>query len=218
MIKNKRFKKRKMLFTGTFVLLSALGYVGDWTAKREEVDGEVIQTTDKQIYQVREYHKIFEKVGERLLPEGLSISPSTFADYALIVSYCESGWNPQAKNSIDAQGLFQWTRATRFYLDIPSNITDKAFEDQAEYLYLFIKATGKANKIKTAADLHQINLSPSTPMNTDTLCNIENNAALDFDENGYINKNDLILFQKKRILSSKNPTLMGIWSKYLTKP
>jgi hypothetical protein len=55
-------------------------------------------------------------------------------------------------------------------------------------------------------------------MNTDTLCNIENNAALDFDENGYINKNDLILFQKKRILSSKNPTLMGIWSKYLTKP
>lgn len=218
MIKKKKFKKRKMLFTGTFVLLSALGYVGDWTAKKSNVDSEIIQTTDKQIYQVRKYHKIFEKIGDKLVEEGLSISPSTFADYALIVSYCESGWNTEAKNSIDAQGLFQWTKATRFYLGIPSNITDKDFEEQAEYLYLFIKATGKARKIQNPVDLHQINLSPSTPMNTDTLCNIESNAALDLDTNGYVNRNDLILFQKRRILNSNNPTLMGIWSKYLTKP
>lgn len=216
MKKNKKPKKRMIFFTTIFLTIPAIwGYNKEWMQESFE-----LHETNAEIFEIREKHKIFEQVGERLKNHGLGISPSTFADYALIVSYCESKWNPKAKNSIDAQGIFQWTVPTREYLNLPKDITGEPFEKQATYLGDYLIATGKVRQISNPTDLHLLNFSPSNPLKSDTITGVdyEKNKALDLDENGFLSRNDLALFEKRCIMNSGNATLMGIWSKQFLKP
>mgnify|MGYP000853883859 FL=1 len=128
----------------------------------------------------------------------LSISPETFADYMFIVAKCESNHTLDALNG-DQTGLWQHTEATMKKLHMKPPTT---LENQAYNYLIFLKAVGKKKlrKVKTSVDLHCYNFAPCR--NKDGILSIVNNPgleALDFDKDSVITKNDLKIFQQKRL-------------------
>lgn len=126
----------------------------------------------------------------------LSVSPEKFATFIWKVSYCESGHKVKAK-SRDQLGLWQMTADTRKKLRVKHG----CINTQAENYFKFLKAGGrKLRRIKTSVDLHCYNFAPAR-FTQDTLSQVTNDGlrALDFNKDSIITKEDLKLFQKKRL-------------------
>lgn len=129
----------------------------------------------------------------------LSVSPEKFATFLWNVSYCESGHKVKSKGKDGAGslGLWQMTADTRKKLRVKHG----CINTQAENYFKFLKAGGKKlRRIKTSVDLHCYNFAPAR-FTQDTLSQVTNDGlrALDFNKDSIITKEDIILFQKKRL-------------------
>lgn len=129
----------------------------------------------------------------------LSVSPDKFASFMWVVSYCESGHkiDVKGKDAAGSIGLFQMTKETRSRLKVKHG----GLKVQAENYFKFLKAGGKRLRhIKNSVDLHCYNFRP--PIFTrDTLSQVTNPQleALDFNKDSVITREDIRLFQKKKL-------------------
>lgn len=126
----------------------------------------------------------------------ISVSPEKFAEFMYKVSYCESGHKVKAKNG-DQLGLWQMTADTRKKLKVRHG----GLDIQAKNYYKFLAAGGKKLRwIKSSVDLHCYNFTPAN-FRKDTLSQVTNDGlrALDLDKDSIITRQDIILFQKKRL-------------------
>lgn len=147
----------------------------------------------------------YYNMGKRLLQDNLiTIPASQFAKIATIVAYCESNLNTKA-NKLDQQGIFQITEDTRKACNIPEQY-DLSIDEQIKCHEIFLrKCSVKAlRSIKTSVDFHALNFAPSRVFQ-DTLSKVTNKylAALDFTRDNIITKEDLKIFQKKRVKNNK---------------
>lgn len=131
----------------------------------------------------------------------LSVSPQQFSKFLWIVSYCESGHQLTASDGISV-GLFQMTTDTKRRLRIPKG---NSLEAQAEGYFKYLKALGKTRvrSIKNSVDLHCYNL---TVRNKDGILSKVTNErldALDLNRDSVITKEDLRLFQNKRLNNAR---------------
>lgn len=127
----------------------------------------------------------------------LSVSPEQFATFMWKVSYCESGHKVNAKGGAGSIGLFQMTKETRNRLKVKHG----SLNMQAENYYKFLKAGGKRLRhIKNSVDLHCYNFTPAN-FRRDTLSQVTNDGlrALDFNKDSVITREDIRLFQNKRL-------------------
>lgn len=127
----------------------------------------------------------------------LSVSPQQFAKFLWIVSYCESGHQLTASDGVSI-GLFQMTADTKRRLGLPKS---NSLESQAEGYFRYLKALGKnrVRSIKNSVDLHCYNL---TVRDKDGVLSKVTNSkldALDLNKDSVITKEDLKLFQNKRL-------------------
>lgn len=129
----------------------------------------------------------------------ISVTPEQFAEFIWKVSYCESGHKIDAKgkDAAGSIGLFQMTEETRQRL----KVSHGGLKVQAENYFKFLKAGGKRLRhIKNSVDLHCYNFRP--PIFTrDTLSRVTNPQlkALDLNKDSVITREDIRLFQKKRL-------------------
>lgn len=172
-------------------------------------------------YTIAEKKKILFDLGVDLKTNyGLKISPSKFADMALIMLYCESGLNPKAV-SVDgheSQGISQLTSATRKRLNIPDCILDDDFPRQVEYFKQFLISTKKISKIDNSITLHLLNFAPCVPLSRqDSICTATGGLVhLDLNKNGKIDSRDFLQFQRQR--TSENKTVKAIFEKHYGQP
>lgn len=129
----------------------------------------------------------------------LSVTPEQFAEFMYKVSYCESGHkiNAKGKDSAGSIGLFQMTEDTRQRLKVKHG----GLKVQAENYFKFLAAGGKRLRyIKNSVDLHCYNFRPPIFMR-DTLSRVTNKdlRALDLNKDSVITREDIKLFQKKRL-------------------
>lgn len=129
----------------------------------------------------------------------LSVTPEQFAEFMYKVSYCESGHkiNAKGKDSAGSIGLWQMSKETRRKL----KVTHGGLNIQAENYYKFLVAGGKKLRyIKNSVDLHCYNFTPGN-FRKDTLSRVTNPQleALDLNRDGVITREDINLFQKKRL-------------------
>ena len=129
----------------------------------------------------------------------LSVTPEQFASFIWKVAYCESGHKIDAKgkDAAGSIGLFQMTKETRQRL----KVSHGGLKIQAENYYKFLKAGGKKLRwIKNSVDLHCYNFTPAN-FRKDTLSRVTNPQleALDLNKDSVITREDIRLFQKKRL-------------------
>lgn len=129
----------------------------------------------------------------------LSVSPEQFASFIWKVSYCESGHKVKAKGTDGAGslGLWQMSKETRKRLKVRHG----GLSVQANNYFKFLAAGGnKLRWVKSSIDLHCYNFTPANFMK-DTLSQVTNDGlrALDFNKDSVITREDIILFQKKRL-------------------
>lgn len=128
----------------------------------------------------------------------LSVSPEKFSQFLWIVSYCESGHQIAASDGMSI-GLWQMTDETKRKLGLTKS---NSIQSQAEGYYSFLKALGKkrVRSIKSSVDLHCYNFAPCR--NKEGVLSKVTNAglaALDLNGDSIITKQDLKLFQTKRL-------------------
>lgn len=126
----------------------------------------------------------------------LSVTPEEFASFIWKVSYCESGHRVNVKSG-DQLGLWQMTADTRSRLKVRHG----GLNTQAENYYKFLANAGtKLRWIKSSVDLHCYNFTPAN-FRKDTLSQVTNDGlrALDLNKDSVITRQDIILFQKKRL-------------------
>lgn len=175
--------------------------------EKQEIPSQIKIINKK--YSFSEKKKILYDLGVDLKQNhGLRISPSKFAEIALIMLYSESGLNPKAV-SIDgyqSQGINQLTSATRKKLGIPDNILEDDFPKQVEYFKSFLISTKKINKIDNSVTLHLLNFAPSLPLSRrDSVCVAKGGLVhLDINKNGKIDEGDFLEFQRQRTAEHKN--------------
>lgn len=127
----------------------------------------------------------------------LSVSPEKFSEFIYIVSYCESGHKLNATDGISV-GLWQITAENRKRLKLkpPTDL-----ENQADNYFKYLKAVGKKRirSIKNSVDLHCYNFSLRDK--DGVLSKVTNPGldALDLNRDSVITKEDLKLFQNKRL-------------------
>lgn len=129
----------------------------------------------------------------------LSVTPEQFASFIWKVSYCESGHKVKAKgkDSAGSLGLWQMSKETRQRLKVRHG----GIEVQAENYFKFLVNAGiKLRWIKGSVDLHCYNFTPAN-FRKDTLSRVTNPQleALDLNKDSVITRQDIILFQKKRL-------------------
>jgi len=126
----------------------------------------------------------------------LSVSPEKFATFIYKVALCESGHKVNAKSG-DQLGLWQMTGETRKKLKVRHG----CMKIQSENYFKFLRAGGrKLRLIKNSVDLHCYNFTPAN-FRKDTLSQVTNDGlrALDFNKDSIITREDIRLFQRKRI-------------------
>lgn len=127
----------------------------------------------------------------------LSVSPEEFSEFIYIVSYCESGHKLNATDGISV-GLWQITTENRKRLKLKPPTT---LENQADNYFRYLKAIGKkrVRSIKNSVDLHCYNFSLRDK--DGILSRVTNKGldALDLNRDSVITKEDIRLFQKKRL-------------------
>lgn len=129
----------------------------------------------------------------------LSVSPEQFASFIWKVSYCESGHKVKAKGKDNAGslGLWQMSKETRQRLKVRHG----GLTTQADNYFKFLANAGtKLKYIKSSVDLHCYNFTPAN-FRKDTLSQVTNDGlrALDLNKDSVITRQDIILFQKKRL-------------------
>jgi len=157
---------------------------------------------------IEEKYKVIQEWSHGLKEKGLiSISPDSFAKAATIVMWCESGLNTKS-DSQGQQGLNQLLPSTRKLIGAPKDIRDKSFKQQLEYFERYLILTNKSQKVKCSIDLHALNFAPSR-FHKDVFCKTSKGLkALDRNKDGVISRQDLYLFQQKRI--KKNAFLKSL--------
>ena len=139
---------------------------------------------------------------EQLEQKGLiSISAQKFAKAATIVMWCESNLKTTSKDKLNAQGLFQIMPKTRQGLGLPEDIRHLSFEDQLEMYEVFLVSSGHLCKVKNSVDLHVIGFAPSR-FSRKVFYPSSVNPHIDYDNNGVLTREDLSIFQNKRIRSN----------------
>lgn len=128
----------------------------------------------------------------------ITVTPEEFAKFLYIVSLCESNHQFNAVN--DGQyGWWQMTKETHKKLGVK---VSKKRCGQANNYYKFLLAIGKTKlrKVRNSVDLHCLNFAPGRDMNG-ILSQVSNPSlnALDFNKDSVITREDLKLFQQKRI-------------------
>ena len=126
----------------------------------------------------------------------ISVTPEQFASFIWKVSYCESGHRVNVKSG-DQLGLWQMTAETRRKL----KVTHGGLTIQANNYFKFLaKAGTKLRRVKSSIDLHCYNFAPAR-FTQDTLSQVTNDGlrALDFNKDSVITREDIKLFQKKRL-------------------
>lgn len=185
------------------LLLSLFAYnVNTNTAAKQQliiVIPETKQTVEELVYDC------YYNVGKRLISDNLiNISADQFATYATIVAYCESELNPKS-NKLDQQGIAQITKDTRKSLGIAS-MKNMSIEEQINsHEKFFRKCSKKALKlIHSSTDFHALNFAPSR-MHKTKLSDVTNKylAALDFNKDNIITRDDLYLYQTKKVKYNK---------------
>lgn len=170
-------------------------------------------------YTIAEKKEILFNLGEDLKENyGLKISPSTFADAAIIVLWCESELSTTATSvdGYDSQGINQLTADTRQKLGIPKDIKDDDFATQVQYFKKYLIATGKIPQIQNSVSLHCMNFSPKSSPAAQTFCTAKGCLRnLDLNKNGQIDRKDFFIFQRKR--TEKNPTMAKIFFQHYSK-
>lgn len=124
----------------------------------------------------------------------ISVHPDTFATYIIKVFWSESRFkNIESDNQ---QSYFQITESTRKYLNIESlkNATDEQILNAYEK---YLKATKKLKYVKSSVDLHVLNVAPSNFFKKKLLTVKGKLRYLDFNKNQIIDREDLLIFQKK---------------------
>lgn len=168
-------------------------------------------------YTIIEKRQMLMELGVELKNYGLRISPSKFADISLIVLYSESGLNPKAKSSDGSQGINQLTPDTRKRLGIPSNILTDDFPTQLTYFKSYLISTGKIKQIDDSVTLHILNFAPAAPLKRDSICSAKGGlASLDLNQNGHIDREDFLKFQRQR--TSENKAVKTIFEKHYGQP
>lgn len=127
----------------------------------------------------------------------ISVSPEQFASFIWKVSYCESGHELKAKGDSGSIGLWQMTKDTRKRL----KVSNGGMEVQVENYFKFLAAGGRRLRyIRNSVDLHAYNFRPPIFMK-DTLSQVTNKRlrALDLNGDSVITREDIRLFQKKRL-------------------
>lgn len=162
----------------------------------------------KEIFDLRvkcETEKKYDMIlkwSEQLEQKGLiSISSQEFAKAATIVMWCESNLKTTSKDKLNAQGLFQIMPKTRRYLNLPEDIRDLSFEQQLEIYEMFLVKSGHLYKVQNSVDLHVIGFAPSK-FSKKVFYPKKVNPYLDYDGDGVLTRNDLKLFQNKRVESN----------------
>lgn len=187
-------KRKKLLFT---LLFLSIGFY----EIKEIYKEPTIFITGKREYSVKDKHQFLKQAASQIT--GLRITPSEFADAALIVLFCESRLRTDAEGCSGSQGINQLTLETRKLLGIPENILKDDFETQVTYFVKFINATNKGHLIKDSVSLHALNFSPSNA-HLEILCNASSGLkGLDINGNGVIDKDDLYLFQRTHVSENK---------------
>lgn len=142
------------------------------------------------------------------LQDVLKIDAVTFAAASLIVHYSESGLKTNVIGDNFSMGICQLTATTRLGLNIPLDITNQSIKQQLIYYEMFLRACPKKAlaRIKNSVDLHALHFAPSRTSEVLSKASNKNLQALDFDNDSFITKKDLKLFEEKRIKESSQLT------------
>lgn len=161
--------------------------------------------------EVIEENSLFQdyiEIGNRL-QDVLNIDAVTFAAASMIVHYAESGLQTNVIGDNYSMSICQLTKQTRKLLNIPNDIKNSSRKQQLIYYESYLRACSKKAlaSIKNSVDLHALHFAPSR-VNKKVLSKVSNRnlKALDFDNDGIISKNDLLLFEKHRMQESKQVT------------
>lgn len=137
---------------------------------------------------------------------GLAVGVGEFADMCMVVLYCESNLEPTTVSRDGTQfGINQLTVGTINHLGIPMGVENYDFSGQLRFFKKFLVATGRISDIRSTIDLHVLNFAPSVSFSRDSICGIGGNglSALDMNRNLYIDRDDFIIFQRKRCMGNK---------------
>ncbi len=181
--------------------------------RQKDVPPIVHSARPKARLEVSDVMPHFLEVGRQLNAQNrITVSPATFADFLVVVTYCETSWRVSAE-SHGQNGLIQFTPETRAALDIP-NLKGVPVADQVPYLVRYYMELGrKLRMVKSPSDLHAFTFSPSRAAKTDTLSRAAVQPNLDTDKDGWIVKAELAQFQNRR--TSENKAVWNILQKYL---
>lgn len=151
---------------------------------------------------IEEKYQVIREWSHSLKSKGvISIHPDSFAKAAIIVMWCESNLNTKS-DSKGQQGLNQLLPLTRELIGAPKDIRNKSFREHLNYFESYLILTGKSQKIKCSIDLHALNFAPSR-FHKEIFCNTTSGLkALDKNKDGVISREDLKIFQNKRIKSN----------------
>lgn len=153
---------------------------------------------------IEEKYKVIQEWSHGLKEKGLiSISADSFAKAAIIVMWCESRLETKSQDKLGSQGLNQLLPSTRKLIGAPVDIRNKSFREHLEYFEDYLILTGKSRQIQCSIDLHALNFAPSR-FHKEVFCKTSKGLkALDKNKDGVISRQDLHLFQQKRILKNK---------------
>lgn len=151
----------------------------------------------KQLTKIEQVLKLHTEFAQELYDEQLiTVEPKQFAKMLLVMTYCESGLQHGvvSKDGYGSHGIYQFTKTTRKYLNIPDDITKTDIKQQNQYYKRFIRMVGKAKttKIKSLLDLHAMNYTP-----TNMFKNILSRKG------AILTRSDLIEFQQLRVSENK---------------
>jgi len=152
---------------------------------------------------IEEKYKVIQEWSHGLKEKGLiSISPDSFAKAAIIVMWCESRLETKSQDKLGSQGLNQLLPSTRKLIGAPNDIRNKSFREHLEYFEAYLVLTGKSNQIECSIDLHALNFAPSR-FHKEVFCKTSKGLkALDKNQDGVISRQDLHLFQQKKIIKN----------------
>lgn len=138
----------------------------------------------------------------------ITIDPATFAAACITVHYSESNFQKNVIGDNHSVGIWQVTKKTRKALSIP-DISNMTIKEQLVYYEKYLRACPKnaLSKVKNSIDLHVLHFAPFRT-NKNILSKVCNKhlRGLDRDKDGVITREDLKLFQEKRIRNSQQVT------------
>lgn len=152
---------------------------------------------------IEEKYQVIREWSHSLKSKGvISIHPDSFAKAATIVMWCESRLETTSQDRLGSQGLNQLLPQTRELIGAPKDIRNRSFREHLDYFESYLILTGKSQKIKCSIDLHALNFAPSR-FHKEIFCNTTPGLkALDENKDGVISREDLKIFQNKRIKSN----------------